>query len=47
MQLISNLTKLIKNVVEASKKVLGKDTVFLVGKTGVGKSTMVHYLSRH
>ena len=26
-------------------KTLNKDTVFLIGKTGVGKTTMVHLLS--
>jgi len=36
---------LIKNGIAASVKLAGKDVVFLFGKTGAGKSTMIHFLS--
>lgn len=42
---ISKLVNNIKNVLIASIKTKDKDAIFLIGKTGVGKSTMTHLLS--
>ena len=43
---MSELVEKIKNGIDASFKTIGKDVEFLIGTTGAGKSTIVHFLSR-
>ncbi len=43
---MSELVENIQKGIDASSKTKGKDVVFLIGKTGSGKSTLVHFLNR-
>ena len=42
--MIQGLVKSIEEGMRASVKTKGKDGIFILGKTGSGKSTMIHYL---
>ena len=42
--MIQGLVKSIEEGMRASVKTKGKDGIFILGNTGSGKSTMIHYL---
>ncbi|CAF3169178.1 unnamed protein product, partial [Rotaria sp. Silwood2] len=42
---VQELSRLVQKANEAAQKTKGQDIIFLVGKTGAGKSTMIHFLA--